>query len=434
MKRQVNSFVMPMAHSIGPEAGEASIPEGQNGQGRRAGRLKILSLSIEYPNPVRPGFGLFVRSRLQHLGQVADVKVVAPVALLDYSDPHRKWLRPGSIPVWRLDDHVEVVHPRWVYPPGGTPMNVACLYWAMLPHLKRLKTEFDFQILDAHFGYPDGVAAALAARALNVPFLVTLRGNEPMFAESALRHRCLRWSLSRAARVIAVSEELKQFALRMGVAPKKARTIGNGVDAAIFYLRDRAAIRAQHGIPPDAKMILCAGALIEAKGHHHVIRALRQLQAEGSDLQLFIAGGATSGGPKFDHVLRNLAAELGLGSRVRLLGWVAPPRLAEFLSAADVFCLASDSEGWPNVIHEALACGAPVVSTRVGAVAEMIPSEQFGFTVEVGDQPALVTALRRALEKPWDRQSIAAWGQARSWKRVAEEVLQEMRGILQCAE
>ena len=393
-------------------------------------RPKILSLSIEYPNPAEQGLGLFVRSRLQHMAALADLKVLAPVSLLDYSDPHRTWLRPGTIPLRRRDEGLEVIHSRWAYPPFGTPANIVCLFLGVLPHLRRIKREFDFQIIDAHFGYPDGVAAALAAAVTGVPFFVTLRGNEPMFAESPLRRRCLQWALSRAARVIAVSEQLARFALELGAAPERVKTIGNGVDTDTFFPRDKTICRVQHGIAPDSRVILCAGALLEAKGHQHVIRAAHQLAAEGIDVHVLIAGATTRGGPRFDHVLQRVVADLGLGSRVSLLGWVAPAKLSEFMSAADVFCLASASEGWPNVVHEAQSCGTPVVATRVGAVPDLIPSEQYGFIVGVGDQPALAAALKNALLRPWNRESIAAWGQSRSWKQVAQEVIDEVKQVL----
>jgi teichuronic acid biosynthesis glycosyltransferase TuaC len=92
-----------------------------------------------------------------------------------------------------------------------------------------------------------------------------------------------------------------------------------------------------------------------------------------------------------------------------------------------VFCLASDVEGWPNVVHEALSCGTPVVVTRVGAVPEMVPSDHLGRIVPVQDQPALVDALQHALLHVWNRDAIARWGRLRGWDRVADEVYAELR-------
>jgi glycosyltransferase involved in cell wall biosynthesis len=100
------------------------------------------------------------------------------------------------------------------------------------------------------------------------------------------------------------------------------------------------------------------------------------------------------------------------------------------MSAADVFCLASTREGWPNVVHEALACGTPVVATDVGAVPDLIPEPCYGLVVPVNDEAALEAALQTALHKDWDRPRIAAWGQRRSWEQVAREVFDEMQNVV----
>jgi glycosyltransferase involved in cell wall biosynthesis len=100
------------------------------------------------------------------------------------------------------------------------------------------------------------------------------------------------------------------------------------------------------------------------------------------------------------------------------------------MSAADVFCLASSTEGWPNVVNEALACGTPVIATDVGAVRQMIVSERYGSVVPVDDGEALTEALRMALTREWDQEAISAWGRSRSWAQAADEVLDEMREVL----
>jgi glycosyltransferase involved in cell wall biosynthesis len=420
------------------------IAEERHGAGARAleaksrppdARPRIASISIEYPNAAEPGLGLFVRSRLQQMGTLADVKVISPVALVNYSDPHRKLLRSGVIPHSYADQNLSVIHPRWTYPPFGTPANILCLCAAILPHLIALKKSFDFQIIDSHFGYPDGVAAGLAAALVRVPFMMTLRGNEPVFAASSIRRRCLQWALPRAARVITVSPELAEFAISLGADPRRVVTIGNGVDTDNFFPRSRTACRLCHGVAQDRKVIFTAASLVEMKGHQHVVRAVHDLAAQGVDVELIIAGSASRAGASYEGALRQLIAGLGIESRVRLLGWIAPADLPEWLSAADVFCLASDSEGWPNVVHEALSCGTPVIATRVGAVPKLIPSEQYGETVAVGDQAALTLALRHALEKSWDRNSISEWGHFRSWKQVAREVIAEVQEVLnECVE
>ena len=260
-----------------------------------------------------------------------------------------------------------------------------CLFLRLLPGLLLLRRRFRFQIIDAHFGYPEGVVAALLAKILRRPFMVTLRGSEMMFARYRYRRWFLRWTLRQAAAVVTVSEELRKFAIRMGTDPARTRTIPNGIDPEVFYPRDRKECRARLGIGPDTQVIVSAGELIEAKGHHLVIEAVQELVRAGKDVVVLVAGGIARGGRPFEQEIRALIAKLGMEKRVRMLGWVDRDTLAEVMTCADVFCLASFTEGWPNVVHEAMACGAPVVATRVGAVEDMMVEERHGLIVPPQD-------------------------------------------------
>jgi teichuronic acid biosynthesis glycosyltransferase TuaC len=226
--------------------------------------------------------------------------------------------------------------------------------------------------------------------------------------------------------VITVSERLREFAISLGAAPERVCTIPNGINVRIYFQRDRDAMRRKHGIPSDQLMLLSAGYLIERKGHHRVITALAALRRDGLPAGLWIVGTAGREG-RYEKKIRDLVIELGLSEDVHFVGGVPPEVLGEYMSAADVFCLASSREGWPNVVHEALGCGTPVVATDVGGVPDLIPSQEHGFVVPIGDQEALENALRSALLQTWNRPAIAARAQSRSWEQVAEEVIREAR-------
>jgi glycosyltransferase involved in cell wall biosynthesis len=392
--------------------------------------MKILSLSLVYPNPAEPGLGLFVRSRLQAMAESTAVKVIAPIPVIDYSDPKGKLLQSRTFPLSRWDGPIEVFHPRWVFPPNGTPLNVLCLAGRLLPLLRRIRRDFAFDLIDAHFGYPEGATAALLAAAFGVPFTITLRGNETMFAGFRYRRAVMRWAFRRASRVIAVSEDLRQFAIGQGAPEERTLTIPNGIDPDLFFPRDRELSRAKYGMAAERKVMVSAGELIEAKGHHLVAEALKALLDEGYDAELLIVGSVGRGGSRFEKTLRRRVLELGVTKRVRFIGFVDRDGMAELLSAADVFCLASYTEGWPNVVNEALACGAPVVATHVGGVPSMVTSEHYGFVVPPRDVPALRDALRQALSRPWSRQAISNWGHSRSWQQVAREVIDVMQSAV----
>ena len=392
--------------------------------------MRILSLSSVYPNPVEPELGLFVRSRLTALAKLAEVRVIAPVPLLDYSNPRGKLWRKPVAGLRSHDQGIEVYHPRWLFPPNGMPVNVAFQFARLLPFVQRIRREFDFDLIDAHFCYPEGVTAALLSAVYHRPFAVTLRGSELTFDRYRPRRAVMRWAIRRADAVIAVAEPLRQFAISRGAAPERTVSIPNGIDAAVFFPRDRRATRRELGVESYRKVILSTGELIEAKGHQLVVKALQGLLKVGVDAEVWIAGGTARGGPRFEQTLRGMIREWGLESRVKLLGWVHRDRLPELLSAADIFCLASYSEGWPNVVHEALACGTPVVATGVGGVPEMIVDPSFGTVVPPRDATALENALAAALQREWDCALISRWGRSRTWSRVAREVLDVFERIV----
>ena len=391
---------------------------------KKTRRLKILSLSTEYPNPGEPGKGLFVQARLGAIGKVADLTVIGPVALLDYANPAGRLLASFAIPKTRSDDGTKIFHPRWLYPPFGGWLNAFCLYLRLLWPVARLHSSSTFDLIDAHFAHPEGIAAALLGATLNIPFLITMRGSELRYQHHGLKRFWMAWAIRRADRVITVSDELRALAIEFGAHPGAVKTVPNGVHKGTFYRRDRDACRRAHGIPEEAFVILSAGDLARIKGHHRVIEAVQHLVDYGMPMQLLIAGGVGRSG-RYAAALHTRARELGLEDRVRFIGMAEQNTLAELMSAADVFCLASSSEGWPNVVHEALACGTPVVATDVGAVRQLLPAAQLGTVVPVDDDLALATALREALTQAWNHELISSWGHSRSWNQVAKEVLEE---------
>jgi teichuronic acid biosynthesis glycosyltransferase TuaC len=389
-------------------------------------RLRVLSISSVFPNTRDPGHGVFVRSRLQALSAGADITVIAPVPLIDYSKGIGAM--PAGIPKVTVDGSLRVLHPLWLYPPLGSAINVPLLFLRLLGPVSKIVEAESIDVIDAHFGYPEGVAAAMLAAITGVPFVVTLRGNETMHAKYTLRRRLMSWMLRRADLVIAVSDRLRNFAISLGTEPKRAVTIPNGVDTSVFYPRDRQEVRRKLGLHSHTRIILSAGSLIERKGHHCVVAILNRLTARGEKVRLLIAGGAGREG-HYEDQLREQTIHLGLQDRVQFLGHVKGPAMAELMSAADVLCLASSREGWPNVVHEALACGTPVVATDVGAIPDMLASDRLGAIVPVNNPDRLAQALQAALDRRWDHEAIAEFGQLRCWSQVADEVLKAMETI-----
>jgi glycosyltransferase involved in cell wall biosynthesis len=238
----------------------------------------------------------------------------------------------------------------------------------------------------------------------------------------------LRRAVLRADFVITVSEALRDLAVGFGVDPGRVAVVGNGIDLLKFRPLPRARARMDLGLPADAKLLVSVGTLVERKGFHRVIECLPELLKRHPDLHYLVVGGA---GPEGDmsQMLREQVARLGLLERVHFLGPFEPERLRLPLSAADVFVLATSYEGWANVFLEAMACGLPVVTTRVGGNAQVVCDERFGTLVPFGDGSALARALDSALGRDWPRDEIIAYAQANAWERRIPGLLQIFRRL-----
>lgn len=382
----------------------------------------IVVFSTLFPNSAQPQAGVFIRERMFRVGAQLPLTVVAPVpwfpfqSLLRLIRPH---FRP-DVPRVEVQQGVTVLHPRFLSVPGlFKNLDGVLLALGARGTLARLRREGKLDVLDAHFGYPDGHAASLLARWLRVPFTITLRGTETRHARTpGLRER-LHAALERADRVFSVSSSLADIAAGLGIARDKLQVVGNGVDTRKFHPVDRDEARRSLGIPADATVLISVGGLTERKGFHRVIELLPALRREVPKLQLLVIGGASAEGD-WGPQLRQQVRELGLEDCVRFLGTMPPAALKQPLSAADVFVLATRNEGWANVFLEAMACRLPVVTTDVGGNREVVCRDELGTVVPFGDAAALQTALSAALARDWDRDAILAYARDNEWDgRVA---------------
>ncbi len=380
---------------------------------------RVLSLSSVFPRPGEERLGLFVRSRLIALSRRLPLEVLCPVPYLDYSSGRLEF---PSVDGRQIDHGGLTVHyVRWFYPPLYGALNGWLMSACVARQAGRLRSRFPFEVIDAHFGHPDGVAGHRLARRFGCPYVITLRGNETLHAEDPAKRRRMGEALRGAAAVIGVSRPLRDFAVSLGVRPERAHVIPNGVDSTVFHPRARQPLRERFGMDPEAQHVVSAGYLIERKGHHRAVEALARAHAAGIRAHLWIVGGRGREGDATDLILRAVEAA-GLTSFVHLTGSVPPETLAAYMAASDLLCLATSREGWPNVVNEALACGTPVLAADVGGVPDMLPEERYGIVVPPNDAEALAAGLIHCLERQWDRDAIAGWGAARSWENVAAEL------------
>jgi glycosyltransferase involved in cell wall biosynthesis len=323
-----------------------------------------------------------------------------------------------------------VRHPRFFVIPkifklsDGLLMAASCL-----AAVRRLRHTFPFDLIDAHWAYPDGVAAALLARYLRVPMALTVRGDDINILPHQFWHRqCIRWALARAARVIALSAELRQGAIALGVPPANVAVIPNGIDPQRFHPVDRHAARDRLGLPQQERMVLSVGRLHLSKGYPVLVEALARLQEKFPDLCVVIVGAADPEA-NAQPLIQAVAAQYGVSQRVHLVGAQPPTTLVDWYSAADVFCLPTFREGSANVLLEALACGLPCVTTPVGGNAEVISTPEVGRLVPAEAQ-AVAEAIAQCLSRTWDRARLAAHIHSRTWTAVAEECYAQLSPLV----
>ena len=279
---------------------------------------------------------------------------------------------------------------------------------------------FDFDLIDAHYFYPDGVAAALIGRMLNKPVVITARGTDiNLIPAYSLPRRQILWAAGQAKGLITVCQALKDTLVEMGVSANKIHALRNGVDLQRFRPEDRVEARAAFGAA--GKTLLSVGHLIERKGHDLVIRAMTDLP----DYQLLIAGD----GPERGN-LESLAHSLGVNRRVLFLGAVHPENMTKLYNAGDCLILASSREGWANVLLEAMACGTPVVASNVWGTPEVVAVPEAGVLMHERTPEGVTRGVRSLFEHLPAREHTRRYAEGFSWDATTAGQLALFREIL----
>lgn len=335
--------------------------------------IKILTFSTLFPNAVNPAHGVFVETRLRHLLASGAVKarVLAPVPW--FPSTHASFGRYAGfakVPDAELRSGVLVEHPRYFLPPK-TGMSLAPLMLALSAKRalqKLFKNGDDFDLIDAHYFYPDGVAALLLGRWFNKPVVITARGSDiSLLPSHLLPRKMILWAAHHAAGMITVCQALKDAMVQLGIPDERIVSLRNGVDLQLFHPPLRELERAR--LKLTRRTLLSVGQLVPRKGNDLVIRALAHLP----DTDLLIAGE----GPEKARLCA-LAAESGVAQRVRMLGALPQGELHRYYGAADALILASSREGWANVLLESMACGTPVVASNVWGTPEVVAAPEAG--------------------------------------------------------
>ncbi|QYF95064.1 glycosyltransferase family 4 protein [Massilia sp. PAMC28688] len=387
--------------------------------------MKILTFSTLFPNAEKPGHGIFVETRLRHLvasGQV-ESRVVAPVPWFPLHHPRfGNYAQYAKVPRREVRCGVEVLHPRYpVIPKVGMTLAPALLAAAARPVLARMIDQgFDFDLIDAHYFYPDGVAAAMLGKYFNKPVVITARGSDiTLIPNYRLPRKMIQWAARRAAGVITVCNALRDEVVALGVDPARVTSLRNGVDLKLFQPVDRAAVRARLGL--DKFTLLTVGHLVPVKAQELAVAALAELP----DVQLLMAGNGPNRG-----MLEQLARDKGVSERVTMLGAVPQAQLRDYYGAADALVLPSEREGWANVLLEAMACGTPVIASRVWGTPEVVAAPEAGLLMAERSAKGVADAVRALRASYPERAATRRYAERFSWDDTTAGQLSLFRAIL----
>ena len=375
--------------------------------------LRIAVVTRYFPNSAEPWQGRSAYQTVRLLARQADVRVFFPNA------SYPSFLKPRSRGYDKLD-------PSWSPPDVNTsyydcpslplvsrPLNGWIAARVLMPHVRAFAPDLIFSCIL----YPDGYSALKIGKALSVPVVAMSIGSDINRIGDPISAMQTRVVLRDADFVVTVSGDLRRKAVAMGASPQKTRSIVNGCDLSVFYVRDRLEARRALGIDPDSEAVVYIGRMDVKKGLRELVEAAVSLHPERPRMHVYLIGEGS------DRPIVQSAIDAGnAAGYIHLLPGCAFDDVAVWMGAADLVTLPSYMEGCPNVVLEALACGRPLVATNVGGIPEIM-SEACGSLVPPRDPAALAQALRSVLDKTWDAAAISAL-RSRSWNAVAAELLE----------
>lgn len=284
-------------------------------------------------------------------------------------------------------------------------------YWSARRRVANTDAEFD--IVHAHFTWSAGYVGARLSERLGVPSVLTVHENQDWLdRELSWDNDDLEWALRSHDAIIRVNEKDCD---RLRGYNDRVYAIPNGFDPDRFPQQSTDRARRALDLPGDAEVVFSVGYLSRRKGFDRLIEAVARLDRE--DVILGIGGRGDQ-----RETLEALADEHADQVDARILGYLSDAELAQWMNACDVFALASEAEGNPTVMFEALGCGKPYVGTNVGGVDEIITDDAYGLYCPPNDVDSLASILETGLDRQWDRETIRQYAQQFTWEQIVRDV------------
>lgn len=314
---------------------------------------------------------------------------------------------------------LELVFPRFFTLPLEVLRKRYCFLAARSCKKAFSESAIDPSLVHAHF-LANGFIGAVFKNLLGTPLIVTAHGSEvyDLPSKDGWYKNLVRYVLNEADKVISVSQFNAEKLLSLGVPSNKLHVIPNGYDGKLFNPIPLYNARKKLGLPLGKKILLSVGNLESIKGHSYLIDSMQIVSRTRKNTLLVIVGSGILKGK-----LQKRIEALGLKQKVMLVGSKEHTEVSTWMNACDIFVLPSLGEGFPTVIPEAMACGKPVIATRVGGVPEAISSSELGTLVAPKDPEALSQGILEGLNRRWLREEILNKAQSYSWNNIVNRIL-----------
>jgi len=263
-----------------------------------------------------------------------------------------------------------------------------------------------------------GMAGYLYSKLTKKPYVVYFRGDDAYLPYSGTRF-FLKLIVRNAAKVIALTEHMRRAVREQ--YDRDALVIPNGVDVTRFADLSREAARAEFNIKENEQVVIFVGSLIPVKGIKYLVEAMNIVIQHFPEARLLIVGDGSE-----RQKLEVLVMKLNLGKSVTFVGRIENAKVPEYLTASDVFALPSLSEGFPNVILEAMATGLPIVTTNVTGLPEIVKDGENGFVVEPQNSQQLAERILLILDNKILREKMTVndkgWLEHNTWEKITQKL------------
>lgn len=393
---------------------------------------KILVISSKFPNKIHFQQGLFVYELVKELSRENQFFVICPVPKTPSLALFKRAMKkPGLLTQYyrqlkkipRIDNYhgVPVRYPRiWYLPKKIAHFSDGIfLLLRLLPVVAKLRRSFRFDIIHAQFAFPEGFVTTILGKVFGVPAVVHCQGGDinSDLGRNFVLTRFLTYTLNHANYVFAASREIREKINSYSNLNGLLKLIPNGVNLRLFFPYDKIKARKILNLPLEKNIILYVGSLYSGKGVNYLIDAMELLSLQCSDVLLYILGAGD-----LDNALQRKVRKLNLQEKVVFLGNKPQTKVPRWMNAVDLLILPSVSEGLPPVIPESLACGTPVVASRVGGIPEIIDSTKIGLLANPRDANDLAKNILAGLRKTWNESLLVNRAMEYSWRKIAAEV------------